>query len=347
MVQSRAKKTTIKDLVNLTGFSKTTISFAFNNPEKLNKNTLETILNKAKEIGYSPSPMARNLSKQKYNSIGFLLPQKMETCLENPYLMQLIKAIGHICETNNYSLTLIPPSSDFHSAITNAAVDGIISLGINVQDKIKQAIKSRCLPCIIIDGYKSKDIINVGIDNRKAAYDIMKLVLDNKHEKLAIIALSANEDGKFSDIREMRLEGYERALKEKSINISNVKLLISEAKLEGGSSCFREIIKKAPNTTAIVCMSDIIAIGCLKEAERCGVKIPEQLSIVGFDNIQESNLVTPGLTTVDQSPIVIGRKAAELLFELMENKQVEVKDFTFEYHLMIRDSLSKPQKENI
>ncbi len=340
MVQSKAKKITISDIAKIAGVSKTSVSFAFNNPDRLNKETLKKILDTAKDLEYIPSPMARNLSKQKYNSIGFLLPQKVEECMENPYLMHLVKSIGSICELNNYSLTLISPNDDFKKATITAAVDGIISLGINVQKEIKKSVKIRNIPCIIIDGYNSNSIINVGIDNKKAAYDIMKLVLDNKHKNIAIIALKANYNNT-SGISNMRLNGYKEALKEYNIDIDSIKIYFSEAKLESGAKTFREIIKDK-ETTAIVCMSDIIAIGCIKEAERCSIDIPKEISIVGFDNIQESTLVTPGLTTVDQNPKIIGSTATKLLFKLIKNKKVDIKSYTASHNLIIRKSLNKP-----
>lgn len=331
-------KLTISDIARLSGFSKTSVSFAFNNPSRLKKETLDKILEVCKNNNYWPSALARNLSNSKTYNIGFLLPQKVEKCLDNPYIMQLIKTIGQVCESKGYNLTIITLYEDnLSTAISNSAVDAIISLGVNVQKQIKKSIKIKEVPCVIIDGYDSSSIYNVGIDNEGAAYDIMKLVLNNKHKKIGIIALQANSNNEYSGVAHLRLKGFKRALKEYNIDIFH--LYTSETRISDAQNVFRKIIKEHPDISVIVCMSDIIAIGCIKEATKCGIVIPDELSITGFDNIVEAELITPNLTTVDQSPSMIGKKAADLIFKLLDKQEISLKRYEMNHHIIIRNSL--------
>ena len=211
----RLKRTTIIDLAKACNVSKTTISFAFNNPSRISKETYNLIMQKAKDLDYIPNPAGRNFSLKKKQTIGFLLPQHFEATLSNPYITQVIQGIGNICNIKGYTLTLIPPfNGSMNEAVYKVSVDGLITMGINVEMTIVESLKRMLTPFVTIDGKPGKDIPSINIDDKKAAYDLMKEVLNKGHRKLAIVNLEETDfdnSSSYKTLKQTRLSEIGRA----------------------------------------------------------------------------------------------------------------------------------------
>jgi DNA-binding LacI/PurR family transcriptional regulator len=341
----RQKRTTIIDLAKACGVSKTTISFAFNNPDRIGKETYNLIMQKAKELDYIPNPAGRNFSLMKKQTIGFLLPQHFEGTLSNPYITQVIQGIGNICNVKDYTLTLIPPfNGSMNEAVYKVSVDGLIAMGINVEMDIVESLERLLIPFVTIDGHPGKNMPSINIDDKQAAYDLMKEVLKNGHRKLAIVALRESDFEKtstFKSIKQTRMEGYDEALKEfgLSLNSDNISIYDEECILEAGMFVASKIVKDNKKPTCIVCMSDILAIGCITYLKQNSFKLPDDYSVVGFDDIQTSMIVTPHLTTIMQASIEKGELAAKTLFELIEGKPLQTLNKILPHQLIKRNSL--------
>ena len=169
------KKTTIKDIARETVYSKTSVSFAFNNPARISKEACIKIKNKAKEMNYFPDPLARSLSLHKHFSVGFLLPQNVESTLNNPYILKVLQGICSICQTKHFTLTIIPSHKQSAiEAVKTAPVDGIITMGMDINEEIIRIFKLRKIPMVAIDGNPFEDIPSVTIADENASYSIMK-----------------------------------------------------------------------------------------------------------------------------------------------------------------------------
>ncbi len=322
------KRTTIADIAKASGYSKTSVSFAFNFPERIGKEAREKILDIAKELNFSPDPIARNFSRGQHMTIGFLLPQKLEDSLSNPYTQEVIKGIGAVCEEHGYTLTLIPPlNSSIPEAIKNATVDGLIALGFFFNKKIDEAFKLRKLPVVIIDGFNENDIVSVSIDDIKAAELEMERVLDYGHRDIAIITLPDDAYATFTPdeattICKRRKLGYQIAMNRYGMTLNSSTMISSSATLEEGfNTASRILSEKAP--TCFVCMSDIVALGVINAIKAKGLSVPEDISVVGFDGILNPDLVGIDLTTIIQSATEKGRLSATILFDLFEGKEVK------------------------
>ncbi len=140
---TKMKRPTIKDIARESGYSKTAVSFAFNDPSRISEKACTQILQTAERLGYIPDPMARNFSLRRHLSIGFLLPQEIRYSLQNPYAQQVLLGIGGVCEKYGYTLTLIPPplNESVTEAVRNAAVDGLITMGMQVGMDIVSVMK--------------------------------------------------------------------------------------------------------------------------------------------------------------------------------------------------------------
>lgn len=316
----KAKRITIQDIAQRTGYSKTAVSFAFNSPSRISKEAVEKILQAAKEMDYIPDPMARNFSLGRHMSLGFLLPQRVEYSLHNPYIQSVIYGIAGICQEHGYMLTIIPP---LHSSVTeaakNATVDGLITLGFAIDRNIKSILRRRKLPLVSIDGSGDEEIHTVSIDDEAAAELQLEKVLEKGHRRIAMIALPDDAylkpDEAADTVVKKRKRGYAKALARYSMTFSDLITDAAAATAEEGAVVAERILEKA-SPTCFVTMSDAAAFGVLSVIEKRNADI----SVVGFDGIEEG-VFQSKLTTILQSGKEKGVRSAEVLFRLIEGDE--------------------------
>nr|WP_321304197.1 LacI family DNA-binding transcriptional regulator [uncultured Sphaerochaeta sp.] len=340
---TRIKRPTIKDIARESGYSKTAVSFAFNDPSRISEKACNQILETAERLGYIPDPMARNFSLRRHLSIGFLLPQEIRYSLQNPYAQQVLLGIGGVCEKYGYTLTLIPPLNEsVTEAVRNAAVDGLITMGMQVDMDIVSVMKTRLIPYVTLDGTPDEDMPSVNIDDELASYELMKTVLESGHRNICIISLGQDifaEKATKMSLPQRRMEGFRKALKEVGIPLEDVPVLVSEPTLADGKLRGKEILAFEKMPTCVVSMSDIVAIGCIVSWNEEGLFVPNDISIAGFDNIDEASCIIPHLTTVDQPAQEKGRLAAEALFNMINKETLQSVHIQIPYTLIKRDSV--------
>ena len=332
-----SKKTTISDIARETGYSKTTVSFAFNSPSRISQEARDKILEVAKRLEYTPDPMARNFSLGRHKSIGFLLPQSLSDSLSNPYTQSVLRGIGIVAERNDYTLTIIPPvHSSISEAINNATVDGLISMGLWFDPQIRESLRRRKLPLVLIDGADEDGPINLSIDDMSAAYEEMKAVLEKGHRKIAVISLPFDAYAQLTPqetktIVRRRQAGYEKALSEYNMSLKDINIVSCLATFQDGSRVAADFFENG-DYTCIVCMSDVVALGVIDMARAVGKSVPEDVSVVGFDGIFSTYSSGLCLTTVVQDAEKKGIMSAELLFKVLEGEDVESHhSFPFEF----------------
>ncbi|AEC01672.1 LacI family DNA-binding transcriptional regulator [Parasphaerochaeta coccoides] len=341
------KRPTIKDIAAASGYSKTAVSFAFNAPSRISVEAREKILGCALTLGYVPDPMARNLSLKRYKSIGFLLPQVIGNTLRNPHITGVLQGIGTVCQEHGYTLTLIPPvDGSMSEAVRGAAVDGLITMGMSVEMKIVDMMKLRKLPYVTIDGTPSEGMPSVNINEVEAAYLIMREVLKAGHQSIVIIAL--NKDSfeaadKSMNVPTLRLKGYHKALREAGIDPQGEEVahLVCDTTLEEGRRMGQIVYAMERRPTAVVSMSDIVAIGAILHFHESGLLVPDDMSVVGFDDIPEASFITPRLTTIRQSSVEKGTLAAQALFRAINGEEIESNRMELSFTIQERESLKK------
>jgi DNA-binding LacI/PurR family transcriptional regulator len=336
-------RVTINDIAKASGFSKTSVSFAFNDPTRISKETRNKILNIAESLGYVPDPVARNLSMRKVGTIGFLVPQAISRVFLNPYMNQILLGIGEACQNQDYSLTVVPPlRGRIFDGVRSAAVDGFITMGLHPEMKVVQLIRQRHIPFVTIDGTPSDEIPGVNTHDEDSAYDMMSHILSFGHRDIAIFALEyarGTEDDVYTGARDWRLNGFQRALRERGIE--GELIIDAETSLEGGRAAVATMFERRGGKlpSAIACMSDISAIGAISELKDRGCNVPDDISVTGFDDIPESSLISPRLTTISQPGFDIGNRSASMLFSLLEEKKPE-NHIYFDSPYLQRDSLA-------
>ncbi|NCB66695.1 MAG: LacI family transcriptional regulator [Bacilli bacterium] len=337
------KRPTIKDIARESGYSKTAVSFAFNDPSRISEKACQQILATAQRLGYIPDPMARNFSLRRHLSIGFLLPQVVQFSLQNPYTLQVILGIGNVCEKYGYTLTLIPPlHKSITEAVRSAAVDGLITMGMQVEMEIVSVMQTRLLPYVTIDGTPDAQMPSVNIDDEQACCEIMRLVLEAGHRDIALVSLSEDafaSAAKAESVPNKRMRGYRKAMAEAGLELEKSQVLVSECTMEDGIRIGKAILALQKRPTCVVAMSDIVAIGCILACKQAGLSVPDDISVVGFDNIDESSCIMPQLTTVDQPAKEKGRLAAEALFKMINKETLESVHMEIPYKVIKRESL--------
>jgi len=344
---------TIKDIAERAGVSKTTVSFALNDPTRISEETYKRVMAVVNELDYIPSPVARTLTTKRLGALGLLLPQPITEALRNPYLLEIIRGIGELCEERELSLTMVPPvKGRVIEAARRAFVDGLITVGVGPDHEVVELLNKRRIPFVTIDGVDTDATVNVGVDDEGAAYGLMRHLLDLGHRHIAVIALMPETiqiiSGRFSLVRDRRLAGFRRALEEKGLSLGSTEVPVTAAQssIEGGEEAASRILAGRSSPTAIVAMADAIALGVYEACRREGLEIPRDVSVAGFDDIPAAARSRPPLTTVRQPGREKGSAAAELVASLLEGVDAESRRSLHRRMptaLMVRESTAAPR----
>ncbi len=326
----KKKNVTISDIADKLCVSKTTVSFAFNCPNRISKDTADRIYAAAKEMGYSPVTTMRGYQLGYYKTIGLLLPQAVEDCLSNPYMLDVIRGATCVCEEHGFMLNIIPPFlSSIPAAVRNAAVDGLIILGLDVNSQIIESFGKKDLPVVAIDGSNCCDVVSVGIDEEEAAYTQMMHALKHGHNKIAVLSLPNTTYpslGGFgvSALLERRLAGYSKALGEYGMSLEQVNVISSFVSYDATYKCICKLLDDKENIpTCFVCMSDIAALATYGACCDKHFKIPKDISIIGFDGLDIGTHIRNTLTTISQRGDKKGQLAARLVFKMLKGDVIK------------------------
>jgi DNA-binding LacI/PurR family transcriptional regulator len=322
-----SRRITIKDIAEKAQVSKATVSFAFNAPWKISEETRDRVLRVAEELDYIPDPLARTLATKRVGAIGLLLPDPIQEAFKNPYMFEVLQGIGTVCHGEDLSLTILPPVKGLLShTVRTALVDGIITIGIEPDDEILSLIRKRQIPFVTVDGAGLVGSVNVGIDDKDAAYQLMAHVLDMGHRHIAVVSLKNlhqvlvdSPDGIRSRIIELRLQGVYRAMEERGISrVSNeIQVYPVDASVDSTVSILTPVLAERHHPSAVVCLSDVAALGVYQICHEQHLDIPQDISVAGFDGIFFGKLLKPPLTTLSQPGYEKGQTAASLVVNLM------------------------------
>jgi alanine racemase len=338
-------KVTISQIAKEAGVSKTAVSFAFNDPSQLAPNTVRHIREIAERMGYTPDPIARSMTTRRTNALGLLLPQDIATALANPFYTQFIRGIGHVCGQAGLTLMLVPPLwGSMLKAIPHATVDGFVVVGLEVDRGEIQLMRRRDVPFVMVDSEAPEDVPSVNVDDRSGAQAIMQHVLSKGHRRIALVCIESGKAGhveEYTGTLAARLSGYRAALAEYGLSLDDpgIQLVEAPTSWEGGQAAFERIWAAKQRPTAIVAMSDIIAIGLMDAAKTHRLHLPRDLSVVGFDDLPDARHMRPGLTTVRQPVEEKGRLAAEVLVAALQ-KEDGVNHYVLPTELVVRQSVA-------
>lgn len=323
----------IQQVAQKAGVSVATVSRVLNNVSAVSPKTRLKVEDAIKELKYEPSMLGRNLRNSESRLLLVLIPS-----ISNPFYTEIIKGIENIAITHDYNILLCETDSNpqreniYFNMVKNKLADGIISMDPTVnRQKLKELAENHSI--ILCSEYEEGGIIPyVTIDNELAAYQAIKHLIKIGNQKIALI----NADEKFLYTRQRR-RGYERALKEFKIPIRTEWIYNTEKlDFESGVHAMRMLLQLKERPTAVFAVSDTLAIGALKEINVSGLKVPDDIAVVGFDKISFSNMTNPTLTTIAQPMNKMGSTAANMLINRIKGNKVE--NIVLDHELVIRES---------
>jgi LacI family transcriptional regulator len=335
---------TIRDIAREAGVSITTVSRVLNNRPDVSEATKKKVQNIISVLGYSPSSIARGLVLQRTYTIGLAIPD-----ISNPFFPQVAKGVQSRAKELGYSVILFDTNNDVNEEkeamelLKRKQVEGmIVSLSMdNVEELL--SLKQEGFPVVQIDRViPDCHIPSVTVDNVASAYGATEHLIDLGHRRVCHITGSFA----FQTTRD-RLRGYQLALQESNIDLTYADILEGDYTIESGYRHMQSILANRQDVTAIFAANDLMALGCYQAAFEYGVRIPQDISIIGHDDIELSQVVNPPLTTMSQPKYELGRAAAENLITLIECSQsreecVEVEHTVLETTLIIRGSTARP-----
>ncbi|SFB23382.1 MULTISPECIES: LacI family DNA-binding transcriptional regulator [unclassified Bacillus (in: firmicutes)] len=314
---------TIKDIAKVAGVSVTTVSRALNGYSDVNEKTRQKIVRVAKELNYSPNTIARSLVMNKSKTIGLLVSGLNKASVKDNITFEVLSGINVFTGGSDYDLVLFSTTSTkqrektYSQLCKDRMVDGVIVQGIRTDDPyLKEVIESN-IPCVLIDIPFESDMIGyVTTDNLLGAKKAVNHLIDLGHTKIAM--MNGHE---YAFVSQRRLEGYRQALKENGIDVKSEWIANGEFSEEIAETQAEELFRTHPEISAIFCASDLMALGVMNAAKKLGLNIPDQLSIVGYDDIMLASYVSPKLTTIAQNKFEMGYQAAKLLVNMLEGKE--------------------------
>jgi LacI family transcriptional regulator len=324
---------TINDVAKKAGVSIATVSRILNELPGYTMKTRQTVLDVIKEIGYKPNAIARGLVNKHTNTIGVLLPS-----ISSRLASVLLKGIENTAHRLDYSTIICNTGRDgkrtieYLDVLNEKQVDGIIITSEWLKGVYEKALVAMKIPVILVLTVSSHlKIPHIKLDDKQAAYQAIQYLIENGHKEIGMISGTKND--KLAGYP--RIEGYKRALADNSLTISEDRITYGDFAYKSGITCMEELFQRSPDITAVFAASDEMAVGALSYAYKKGIKVPDELSVIGFDDTQDAEMAIPPLTTVHQPIYEMGQRAVEMLFSGKETAESVI----MPHHIVERNSV--------
>ncbi|WP_082233179.1 LacI family DNA-binding transcriptional regulator [Halobacillus massiliensis] len=309
---------TIKDVAKRAGVAVSTASYALNGINKVSSATIEKVLKAAQELNYKKSGTASDLKRTKTNTIALILSD-----LSGPYFSELIKGVQEATASNGYDLIACSSvggdKSTASKFLKEKRVDGAIVLAQNISSELINASAREDFPVIVLDRkVDSPYALHVKVNNRQGGYEATQYMINKGHRTIAYISGPLN-----SHDNEERFKGYLQALEDHDLPYQSRWKISGDFTREGGYRATKMMIAQQNLPEAVFYANDEMAIGGLQAFAEKNLKVPEDISVAGFDDIQLSEYVNPPLTTVRQPKYEAGALAVHLIFQMLAGEKVE------------------------
>ena len=335
-------KSTIKDVAKKVGVSVATVSYVLNGKKKISEDTKKKIYEAIEELNYVPNINAQGLNSHSSRLIGVVVPQTEngdKLMFQNAFYGEVLGSIEYRARQKGYHV--IVSATDTNESYLKLAkqrnLDGIIVIGM-YPDEFYKELKKTDIPIVLIDSYCNDFYYHsIRIDDAYGSYLATKYLLENGHSEIAFFVGQIKDNG----VMNKRLLGYKQALEQFDVEYNEKYVYEGQIDYDSGIKLADKLVNSKLPITAIVCAADILAIGVMSELYKLGVKVPDDISIVGFDDLETSKYLTPALTTIHQQISLKGQKAVELLLEHIEKTNLPKQEEVLSLELIERDSVKK------
>jgi LacI family transcriptional regulator len=336
---------TINDVAREAGVSITTVSRVLNNNYPVKQETRQKIENAIEKLRYEPNAMARSLITKKTAMIGVVVPG-----ITNLFFPTIVEAIEEYAKTKGYSISLCNTGGDSNAEtdvvqkLVSRQVDGLVVIDPTIENLEKEYYEklSKTVPIILVNGAPSGTKCNfVCYDEEIGASEAFKYLLKLGHKKIAFVR------GHKSFSYDIKEKMYLDMIKDKGLTYKKVLNVGKGNKIEvveSTESQVEKLLLQEERPTAVFACNDLMAVGVINACRKSGVNVPEDMSVIGFDNTLLAEVTHPKLTSVDQNMKQIGHRAALELLDIIENGSQGRKTITLDTKLIVRESCGKIKK---
>lgn len=333
---------TIYDVANACGCSSATVSKALNNYSDVSPKTKERILKKAKELGFVPNSQARALSTNKTWNIGVLFEDKSYSGLTHYFFSQVLQGVKEQAEEKGYDITFISKNLGGHEMsylehCINRKIDGVVIACIEFDDPQVQELMESDITVVAID-YFSKNISSIMSDNVRGLYDLTKYLISLGHRDIVYVY------GHEVLVTDERIRGFKKALEDEGIPFHEDMLVKSRYSVKKENvEAVELLLKRETLPSAILFPDDYSAIWGINTLRAHGIRVPEDVSVAGFDGVEIGEMVSPRLTTMKQNTSRLGKEASLKCIQMLESKSNDHTQITVGVEL-IEGGTCKPFK---
>ena len=322
------------------GVSKSTVSRVLNNKDDVSETTREKVMEVIKNLNYKPNSSAKGLASQRTKTIGLVVSE-----ITNSFFSMFVKGAEDKAMEENYNIMLANSNWVVEEELKcirifeEGRVDGILKIsggGDELLNDYLNNLANKDIPLIVVDRKMDNEIIpKVNVNNIDGAYKGTNYLLELGHKKIAFVK---GDDVAASDASIDRVKGYKKALAESNIDYQVIEPGFFDR--EDAYTATEKIINNHPEVTAIFYASDMMAVGGLKALKQAGLKVPEDISVLGFDDIELASIIDPALSTLRQPRYQMGYLGMEKLIDKLEGRPEEIyaEDVVFELELIERES---------
>jgi LacI family repressor for deo operon, udp, cdd, tsx, nupC, and nupG len=334
----------IKDVAKLSGVSVATVSRTLSRPDKVADSTQQRVMRAIEQSGYVTNVLASNFRRRKSQTIVVLVPD-----IANLYYSKIVQEIEVVARSKGYQILLGETQQDpkieqtYSDLVHQRMADGVISLGMELPIKVdakRKTVDPKWPPLVMIGEYTgSVPVPRIGIDNVSAAYDATSYLLGLGHRDIAFVGGPRD----FTLCKE-RLQGFRKALQKFKISTGLDHIQYGEFKLDSGYKQTKKLFDLGATPTALFCANDEIAMGAMKALRELKLRVPEDISIIGFDNLEIADYCSVPLTTIHQPRKEMGREAMTLLLSILNGSSPKETRINLPYQLIVRDSTASPRQ---
>lgn len=317
----RGRPPTQADVARAAGVSQALVSQVLNNSSAfvVPDGTRRRVLDAVSSLGYVTNRAARSLRTQKSSTIAYVIPD-----ITNPFYPEFVRGIEERADSSGYDLVTYSTGNRRDKelraleAVQQGHVDGVIGVFFHVSATALKPLIDRGIAVVRFEAKRrcvdEFPLDCVYVDNARAARVVVRYLVDRGHRRIAMITAHSGP-------RRDRLEGYRDSLRESGLAIDRTLIVYGDFRARGGHDAMQRLLTVRPLPTAVFVNNDLMAFGALQALRSAGVRVPEDMAVVGFDDIPMAAVVHPGLTTIAQHPMAIGRRSAELLLARLGGDQ--------------------------
>ncbi|OBX01931.1 substrate-binding domain-containing protein [Gallibacterium genomosp. 1] len=328
---------TMKDIARIAKVSTSTVSHVINNTRYVSDEIREKIMKVVNELNYTPSAVARSLKVKETKTLGMLV-----TATSNPFFAEVVSGVEQYCNQHHYNLIISSIDGNEQrlqqniQTLIQKQVDGLLLMYSDTRHAMVEQLNLN-LPIVVMDWWPTELNADKIYENSEfGAYLATKTLIEQGHKNIAIITGKLDKS-----LAHNRLLGYQKALQDAHLPINPDWIIESHFDFEGGVEGMKKLLQITPRPTAVFACSDTIAVGVYQVAWQQGLHIPQDISVIGYDNIMLAQYLTPPLTTIHQPKAELGKLAVETLLERIKSPNLEYKTTMLQPQLIWRASVVK------